>query len=412
MINSVNSLPLVQNVNSSQYTTQRVTNPQQQPVSYPVQNVNMGGTEALASYNKAFASTTEPKTVQPLMPTVMQPEAIKYLMQKGTPINNSNGDLNSIVVKNDKTTVVYTMDVLAPNDAISKIETFDNETGNIIQRQENFNIIEKGKLPKAQSIDISKYNPQTGERVADTYYDEEGLQFAREIENLPDGTQKVSIVNFKTKESSIVEKNEAASVSKRTDFDKDGKIKEVETHNWATHTTEKTKYKDGKIIGKTEVTQAYPIPNTTGKDPLNDVQLKPSAPVVLNYDPSKVEGEKTYYSNGAVELITTETEHGKVVHAFAPNGDLTGIEYDDGKKSIIYTNGDTSINEELAPDVIKTTTYHKDGFVDVNVTDRKNDTEKNAFYEKDGVFASYVEISKDNRMLMDFDKQGNLIGVE
>ena len=43
---------------------------------------------------------------------------------------------------------------------------------------------------------------------------------------------------------------------------------------------------------------------------------------------------------------------------------------------------------------------------------RKNDTEKNAFYEKDGVFASYVEISKDNRMLMDFDKQGNLIGVE
>ena len=82
MINSVNSLPLVQNVNSSQYTTPKVTNPQQQPVSYPVQNVNMGGTEALASYNKAFASTTEPKTVQPLMPTVMQPEAIKYLMQK------------------------------------------------------------------------------------------------------------------------------------------------------------------------------------------------------------------------------------------------------------------------------------------------------------------------------------------
>ena len=409
MINSVNSLPMVQGINS-QGINKNISNPQQQ-VSYPVPNANLNGTEALAAYNKPYASTT-PKKMQPLMPTIMQPEGIKYLMQKGTPITSASGELNSIVVQNDKTTTVYTMDIQAPNDAISKIETFDNKTGKLILKQENLNIIEDGKLPRSPEIDITKYDPQTGNRIAHTYYDKDGLYSTMEMDTLPDGTEKTFIINFRDKDSCIIETNKNTKTSRKTSFDKDGKMTEIIDRNFETYTTEKTTYKDGHIIGEKEVSQLVPIPNTTGKDPINDPELKPSAPVVLNYDPAKVEGEKSYYSNGVLEFVKTQTSDGVVVHSFAPNGNLTGIEYNEGKKSVFFEEGFCSVKEELAPNIYKTTYFNKDGGIDVSITDDTQKTEKVAYYEKDGYLSSYAEYAKDSRMYMEFDKQGNLISLE
>lgn len=409
MINSVNSLPMIQGVNT-QGVNRNVTNPQQQAYN-PVQNPNLNGADALAAYNKPYVSTT-PKKMQPMLPTIMQPEGIKFLMQKGTPIKSSSGDLNSIVVKNDNITAVYTMDILAPNDAISKIETFDNATGKLIQKQENMNIIEDGKLPQTPDIAITKYDPQTGEPVAHTFYDKNGLYSTMEHEKLPDGTERTYIYHFQDKNMTIIDSNENEKMRKRTQISSDGKIKEVSTQNWETHTTEITKYKDGHIVGEKEVKQLMPIPNTTGKDPINDPDLKPSAPVVLNYDPTKVEGEKTYYSNGVLETIRTQTANGEVVHTFAPNGNLTGIDYDNGKKSIYFDEKFCSVKEEFAPNVYKTTFFNKDGGIDVSIADDNCKTERGAYYEKEGYMSSYAEYSKDDRMYMEFDKSGNLIAVD
>ncbi len=410
MINSVNPLPMVQTANI-QGTNRNVTNPQQQAYN-PVQNTNLNGVEALAAYNKPYASTA-PKKMQPLMPTIMQPEAIKYLMQKGTPVKSSSGELNSIIVQNDKTTTVYTMDVLAPNDAIRKIETFDNSTGKLVQKQENHNILEEGKLPQTPDIEITKYDLQTGEPVAHTFYEKGKPYSTMEHDKLPDGTERTYIYRFEDKNITIIDSNENQKMSQRTEFSSDGKLKEISTRNWETHTTEITKYKDGHIIGEKEVRQLLPIPNTTGKDPINDPEMKPSAPVIINYDPTKVEGEKSYYSNGVLETIRTQTANGEVVHSFAPNGNLTGIDYDNGKKSICFEERFYSVKEEIAPNIYKTTFFNKDGQIDVSIANDKLKTEKTAYYEKEGYLVSYAEYGpNDSRMYMEFDKSGNLIAVE
>ena len=43
--------------------------------------------------------------------------------------------------------------------------------------------------------------------------------------------------------------------------------------------------------------------------------------------------------------------------------------------------------------------------------DNKNKFEKNAVYSKDGNLEKYFEYSKDDKMMMEFDKQGNVINI-
>ena len=74
---------------------------------------------------------------------MLQPEAIRVI--EGERVTAPNGTLDSIIKRNDKTTTIYKMDVLAPNDAIRKIEVYDNTTGKLIREQENFNDIKPGK---------------------------------------------------------------------------------------------------------------------------------------------------------------------------------------------------------------------------------------------------------------------------
>ncbi len=410
MINSVNNLPMVQGVNV-QGANNNVTNPQ--PVqNNTIPNANLGGAEALAAYNKPFVSKDAvTHKLQPDLPTIMQPEAIKFLLQKGTGITNSAGVLNCIVEKNDKTTVVYTMDVLAPNDAISKIETFDNATGKLIRKQANSNIIEDGKMPQLQFIEITNYD-KNGKEISGTHYDNGKLYSTWEREVLPDGTKKTYLANFEKNRTMISESNENTNIGRHTEFDKDGKLIKTMTRDFENYTTETVEYKDGHAIKAKEVLTNQPIPNTTGKYPLNDGDLKPTAPVAINYDPKQVQGEKLYYSNGELEAIRTTTANGVVVHSFAPNGTFTGIDYDMGKKSIFFGTDCCSISEEVAPNVVKTTRYYDDGTKEVTVADDKEHFEKTAFYAKDGHLECYTEYSKDSRLFMEFDKQGNLRAVE
>ena len=134
MINPVNTFPVSYNTAIPNNVSQMQSQTIQQP---PVQNPNMSGLDALAAYNQPTQKMSAPKHIEPALPTVLQPEAIKAI--KGERIYTSTGTLDSIVSKGDNTKTVYKMDAAAPNDAIRKIEYYDNSTGKLKFIQENFN---------------------------------------------------------------------------------------------------------------------------------------------------------------------------------------------------------------------------------------------------------------------------------
>ena len=199
MINSVNPLMGVQNVQAGQYQMQQ---PAAQPINQQVQNPNLNGVNALASYNQL--AKTAPKTITPALPTVLQPEAIRVI--EGERVTAPNGTLDSIIKRNDKTTVIYKMDIAAPNDAIRKIEVYDNTTGKLISEQENFNDIKPGKMPSSFLTEINERNSE-GKITKTTVYSHGKLDNVAEIEYGPNGYEKATIIyadgTFAIEESTV-----------------------------------------------------------------------------------------------------------------------------------------------------------------------------------------------------------------
>lgn len=411
MINSVNSLPMVNNVGMPNGLN---TNPiQQNQANVPINNnTTLNGMNALASYNTPAISKPTAKNVQPLLPTILQPQAIKVI--KGERIYNSMGELDTIIDKTEKGTVVYKMDIQAPNDAISKIETYD-ESGHLIQTQENMNTIEEGKLPKLSFIELVKYSPETGKELSKTVY--ENGKPTVSIDNVyePNGVVKEYVVNFENNTSSITETYENQNIGRKIDFDKNGNITSIVTKNNNQHSKEHLQFLNGVLASRTVKTKT-PIPNATGKNPMNDKDLTPAQPYILGYNPKQVQGEKTYYSNGALESISTLTENGgMVLHRFNVNGDLVAIldQQDiNNAKTITFSPDNQMISESLADGSEKLTVNFDDGSKEVTVMNYKNGFEKNVKYSKEGLPVTYFERSEgQNEVFMEFDKQGNIINI-
>lgn len=417
MINSINPSMGVQNVQAGQY---QVPQSIQQPVYQPVQNPNLNGVNALASYNQP--AKTAPKTITPALPTVLQPEAIKSM--EGERITAPDGALDSIIKRSDKTTTIYKMDVLAPNDAIRKIEVYDNATGKLIREQENFNDIKPGQMPVLYYTEINERNSE-GKITKTTVYSQGQLDNVAELEYGPNGYEKATII-FADGTSTIeesseipVEDNTMSITSKMTRFDAKGQVVSVETVDRDKRTSEEITYKNGIPSGIKRKFEE-PIANSTGINPFTDKDLVPAQPYILGYDPKSVEGEKKYFSNGVLHSITTNTGNGEVVHMFDITGRLTGIE--DAKdrnnvKSIIFNNNPDvkyqgySILEQLGEKINKTTVYNNNGEKEVSITDLANNTSKTAVYKDDKLLFYTESNSDDERIAMSFDKQGNLVKV-
>ena len=418
MINSVNPLMGVQNVQAGQYQMQQ---PAAQPINQQVQNPNLNGVNALASYNQP--AKTAPKTITPALPTVLQPEAIRVI--EGERVTAPNGTLDSIIKRNDKTTTIYKMDVLAPNDAIRKIEVYDNTTGKLISEQENFNDIKPGKMPSSFLTEINERNSE-GKITKTTVYSHGKLDNVAEIEYGPNGYEKATIIyadgTFAIEESTetTIQGNTMSSItSKRTQFDAKGQIVSVETIDRENRKSEKVTYKNG-IPSSIKHSSEEPIANNTGINPFADKDLVPAQPYILGYDPKSVEGEKKYFSNGVLHSIVTNTGNGDVIHMFDVTGRLTGIEDAKDKnnvKSIIFNNNPDvkyqgySIVEQLGEKVTKTTMYNNDGEKEVYINNLANNTSKSAVYKDDKLVFYTESNSDDDRIAMSFDKQGNLVKV-
>ncbi len=417
MINSINPSIGVQNVMAGQY---QVPQPIQQPVNQMVQNPNLNGVNALASYNQPVK--TAQKTITPLLPTILQPEAIRTM--DGERVTAPNGDLDCIIKRNDKTTVIYKMDVMAPNDAIRKIEVYDNATGKLIRDQENFNDIKPGKMPSSFLTEVSERDSE-GRVTKTTVYSHGKLDNVAELEYGPNGYEKATII-YADGTSAIEEStkvpvngNSMNPTSKMTKFDNKGQVVSIETIDRENRKSEKVSYKNGIPSGIKTSTEV-PIENKTGKNPFADKDLIPAKPYVLGYDPKSVDGEKKFFSNGVLHSIITNTGDGEVIHMFDVTGRLTGIEDSRDKnntKSVFFNNNPDPncsnyvITEQLGEKITKSTIYHNAGMKEVSVNDLNNDTSKTAIYSEDNKLIFYSEIKSDDRIAMSFDKQGNLVKV-
>ena len=404
MINPVNTFIPVQATQQA-YTTETIY--PQQPQQQASPDVQMSGMDAMAAYNQAnISKPTEQKKLEPLVPVIITPDSIKDI--KGEKILDSQGTLNSIVDKQDKETVVYKMNVSAPEKAVSEIKYYDNQTGKLTRIQKNFNFAENGGDPKNIESSIVELNSDGKIQKASHYYQGK-LESTEEFEYGPDGFKKIYTA-IPNSHSSILELCEITDSARLTRFGKDGQIKSVDTKDNKTGEFKTTEYKNGKPIRVTNG-QNLPIENTTGINPLTDPELAPAQPFVLGYDPKEVQGEKLYYSNGALERVETQTKDGKVTHLFNPDGSLGVINKENGSTIFFYNeniNGTKSyvIEDKLPNGGIKTTEYVDDGSKSVRVQNGEN--EKGVTYNKNGAM-TYVESNNGKHTYMEFNKNGELV---
>ncbi len=415
MINSVNSIPMAQNLQMANGINSN-NNPVVITNNGMVQNPNLNGANALASYNQP--AKTSQKVIQPLLPTILQPVAIKGL--QGERVRSAMGNLEYIVDKNDKTTTIYKMDIQAPEDAITRIECYDNKTGNLIRRQENFNVIEQGKMPQVILTEVAQFDPISGNITDYTVYHKGEVDCVKSFEYLQNGDTKEYTVTDGG--SSLIEKSGNSPVEKVVTFDKSGKTTEVVTLNRELETSQTVEYQNG-IPAKIKDTTKTPIVNTTGKNPQADPDIVPSQPYILGYNPKSVQGDRKYYSNGKLEAINANTENGFISYRFNMTNDLGGIldaQNPEKPKMVLFdTTGDgkryTSVEEEITKGVSKTTIFNEDGTVEVSVMDRNAKVEKYAGYSKNGVMKTYIEYKENDQnaenVMMKFNNNGQLVEI-
>lgn len=423
MINPVGLSPVAGNVNTN--LLNQVKTDKKPVENNKAEAPKANGADVLAVYNQAAIKKPEKadkkdletlKNLQPSIPTVLQPEAIKVL--KGDRIKTAHGNLYAIVDKTPETTTTYIMDVQAPEAAIRKIITTDNKTGKKIRVQENFNEIKEGVLPSTFLTEIYEFYPNSDDvKKLTTYYQGKPEVIEETVHN-EDGSKKHYINDRNT--LMICEEKPKDGVTKITKYDNDGNITSVETEKKAEYYSETVRYDKG-IPTETVKEVKKPTENKTGKDPFNDENLKPAEKYDINGDPKTFEGEKETYSNGALQSIKVKNDKGgEITYLFDLNGDLESIDDNldaDHKKAILYhkpecsdKNGHYTIKEDLGNGIEKDTTYVDNGTVEVRVVDNKNDSEKYAQYSKDGYMEMYIENgSKDNAVRMLFDKDGNLL---
>ena len=295
----------------------------------PIENLN--GTQALAAYNIAL----QPLEVK--VPTAVEREKIY------TP----EGKLHSIVKEDADNITIYTPYEDDQN-SIETVITKDKKTGKVILEQNNDR--------DDNEISIIEYSPETGKKLRYTRYENGKLKYASKTEYNKDEENTQSYSDWNKSFSVSKQKGDVYS---QVVFDKDKQL--------------------SKLSKKVEII----IPNTFGREKLNDTELKPAEKFEVTDELKNTEGEKTFYSNGAPAEITNQ----ELSIKFNPDGSLSKLKMPD--KTISYEDDIQVIEENLGENKTKTTYYFQNGNYRVNVED--NGKYKNIGFDKKNRPTSYEE---------------------
>lgn len=331
----------------TQYKSNQVNNNSSAPAD---KSLTASGTDALSNYNKVAIKPANSQKVD----GNAEEKALALVsdLKPTEPTHYDIANLNAEEVKSSDGTNAYYEE---KNGDISKIYKFykdkldsvieiDNQTGNMIKK-ESTSFFDREKISS-----INEFDPKTGKEIKTTIYDEKTGKLACVIDSSK-GERSVSYdENGKVKNISLIDDGidgganvwysfENGKLARRTVENKDGKVLEV------------NRYSDAKGISSIKP-KLYPVINTSGID-YSKIDLKPSELGNVELDPSKVEGEKKYRSNGTLEKVVVKD--GNLVRTY--NMDYTGkklgeiVESENGvdKREISFSddNGEVKLIEEF-----------------------------------------------------------------
>lgn len=404
---------------------QSETNTQSAPEAKPI---TASGAEALSTYNKITVKPTgtKPATTEniedkiiaqiaelkPSEPTKLDNDFIANF--KGDDVKTSNGSHAYYEEKNGNSSKIYQVFEGKVNDILE----INNETGNKI-RQEH--IKDNGVTTM-----IIEFSPETGQETKFTGFNPE--------------TQKPDFIS---------ECSDDGQFRKSVSYDENGGIKYIHLHNDGIDggqnihyefqngklkssiseapdgtTLETHKYFEGKEISTVKNKQ-FPVINTTGLD-FKKLETVPSELGKIELDPTKIDGEKKYRSNGTLESITVKDGNLERQYFMDYSGkklkEINEIENGKDKKTITLNDTTPKVATILEYDnegyPTKITSFDKDGnvscisdFTGSAIAGKNIDR----YLYPNGKTQNIEIIDKATVKLeksMTFDKEGNLVSIK
>ena len=306
---------------------------------------------------------------------------------EGEKIYKSNGDLYCIEQNNnDGTKTLYYPD-LYQKDKIENIQIVDNKSNKILKQQQNTLALDY------QISNVVEYSDNQSVSIA--IYENGNLQNMEKIAKDYDNGKIIKHFDNSKNESSfgITIERDYGSITTNAYFDKNNDIKNITLD---ANSDNKAFFKninfDNGMVTDISENKFYKSQNVKNISSEKLANLKP-----LDFIPreelqkvlSEVEGDNTYYSNGALESTTFNINDKSYKVTYAPNGEI--IESESPDMRIWYNNLDTVKVEKCDGESCNTTIYANDKIlVDYN----SPEINKTAVYSKDGKLVKFMEFPK------------------
>ena len=383
-VSAVNSISNVLNLKNLSFKSENTNN------LIEVKEQEQTNMQALTNYWTASINLDKKYELKPLESRLMKDNKVDSLA--GEKIYYSNGELHSIVDKNEETTTYYYPSVIEEG-LIDTMLVEDNKTKKIILKE--FADLEDGKIV---SMSIVKYSPQTGESVAYTRYEGDELKYHSKTNYLENGYIEEINYDKEYNEYNVSREHPTKNISENINYKNGLKNVIYSTTNEVKKNTvvdKEYEFYNGSLISMREYKKVL-FPNFIAQEALMDKDLQPHEKVDLSKYGADMEGNRTYYSNGAIETIVNDDTTVK----FSPKGFIKEIITPEFILTSDYEGGQT-ITENIDDNTTKITSHYSDGAVDVEFISGDSyklvwlDSKSRLYHYSDGKFDSEGDRIKD-----------------
>lgn len=379
------------------------------PVASRLDSTINKGLDVSAAYNIGllYAKNKNIKQDESPLKPICDSEDLESI--KGEKIYNNNGTLRHIIIR-DEDTIEYYIPDKNDNSKLEKIEIIDKKTGKLVKVQTIYNENdENGKEYKI--VRIHEYSVNNPNDYREAEYINGELRYTT---NKTEQNGKVTEISYDytSKTCTVSDYNADNEEALRicANIDKNKQIQSYEECGTDIKGSYTITYYEGTPISY-YTNKHYVLSSDAGKDKLANFNIKPAEKEEKPKDLRRANGEKTYYSNGALESNTVDYRGQKIKAFFNDDGRLTKISTID--KEVEFDGENQKIREKLDKNIEKITEFSANvKFVTLKDNDAKS--YKSAYYTEDNKAYHYEEgiLNKDgdidSKISMWFDESGNL----
>lgn len=373
-------------------------------------DITKNGLDATAAYNIGLMYAKDKnikKDENPLEP-IWNSDNINEI--KGEKIYNHNGKLQYVIIR-DEDTIEYYVPDKDDESKLEEIRIIDKKTGKLLEKQTSYRE-EDENGDEYKVLTVQKFSPENSNNYREAEYINGEL---RATSNETDTNGKIANVfyDYQSKTYSINHYNTDDKNDMRinVNLNENKQIQSYEEYVDDTGINLVISYFNGTPISYNICKQVV-LPSDAGKDKLTDPNIKPAEKEEKPKNLRKIEGEKTYYSNGALESNTFDYQGKKIKALFNDDGTLTKISTDD--KEIEFDGEKQVITEKFDNNVVRITEFSLNGKKFVTLKDNNTKMYKSAYYDNGNKIYHYQEgklIENDKTDLKKslwFNEEGNL----